>query len=382
MPILWRYLLGQYLRVLLLCTVSFIAILLVMRLDEIAHFATLGPSGWHIFLFILHQIPYILPIVIPISSLIASTLLMQQLSQTHELTAMRASGMSLKKVFSPILLFGANLAILNFILVSEMSTQSHLTTGLLKTELRAINPLLLMHNKHLMRLKGFYYDALGPSQMGESASDVILAVPNKSNKRLNLVIAKKLQANTSLFSGDNVTIISGLGTKEESQFDQLMLENIAYVSSSVDSFAQMMQKKVWSVNNDHLKMPLLLARLNEEKSILKASGSQKPISPELKQTKRAIHKCYSEIVRRSSIAFAAFSFTLMGAAFGITIGRRHSRRGLYLVIALAALYLISYFTATGNDHLIFATSLLYLGPHLLIIALSLWSLNRVTRGLV
>src|SRR5262249_35116763 len=103
MPILWRYLLGHYLKVLVLCVLAFVAILLATRLDEIAHFATLGPEGMVILSFPLHQIPYILPIAIPISCLISAMLLIQRLSHTHEMTAIRASGLSLRMILCPIL---------------------------------------------------------------------------------------------------------------------------------------------------------------------------------------------------------------------------------------------------------------------------------------
>ncbi|MCE5316519.1 MAG: LptF/LptG family permease, partial [Parachlamydia sp.] len=136
MPVLWRYLLGHYLKVLLLCVVTFIAILLTTRLDEIAHFATMGPEGLAIIAFALHQIPYILPIAIPISCLISAMLLMQRLSQTHELTALRAAGLSFYNILCPLLIAAAALSIANFYIVSELSTHSHLTTGKLKNELR------------------------------------------------------------------------------------------------------------------------------------------------------------------------------------------------------------------------------------------------------
>lgn len=98
MPIVWRYLLSHYLKVLVLCVTAFIAVLLTTRLDEIAHFASMGPEGFYIILYTLYQIPYILPIAIPISCLISSILLIQRLSRSHELTALRASGMGLKTI--------------------------------------------------------------------------------------------------------------------------------------------------------------------------------------------------------------------------------------------------------------------------------------------
>lgn len=381
MPILWRYLLAQYLKVLLLCTGAFIGVLMLMRLDEIAHFATLGPEGLYILWFILYQIPYVLPMAIPISSLISAILLIQSLSTSHELTAWRASGLALRDILAPILTAAALLALLNFYIVSEMATKSHLTAGLLKSELRAVNPLLLLHNKKLMRLKGFYYDTLGNSQMGETASDVILAVPNKSNERLNVIIAKNLQATPLFFSGNKITLISSINSNNNEHFDHLIIENIGEAAISIEDFAQTFQKKVWTLNNDHLRLSLLLARLDEEKiDLSEARKAEAPIS-ELKQITRGISRVYSEILRRISIALATFTFTLMGAAFGVSISRNRSMKGLYIVIFLGALYMMSYLIAKGIDHQLIAGGLLYIIPHCLIVMLSLLALRRAANGI-
>lgn len=93
MPVFWWYLLKNYLKVQILSVFSFIAILLVSRLEEIAQFAALGAKLSYLALFILYQIPYVLPIAIPISCLISAMLLFQRLSHTHELTALRAGGL-------------------------------------------------------------------------------------------------------------------------------------------------------------------------------------------------------------------------------------------------------------------------------------------------
>lgn len=381
LPTLWRYLLSQYLKVLGLCTVAFIAILLTMRLDEIAHFATLGAELSHILLFTIYQIPYVLPIALPISCLISATLLFQRLSSTHELSALRASGMALKDILAPILIASTGLAILNFYVVSELSTDSHLATGMLKTELRSINPLLLLHNKHLMSVKGFYFDTLGHSQMGESASDIVLAMPNKSNGRLNLLIAKNLKSTPEHFTGTHVTLISSLRSEDNDHFDYLMLENIGEAAASIEDFSQAIEKKVWTVNNDHLNLPLLLARLNEEKQNLITVQRESLPGNEVKQINRDIQRIYSEIIRRISLGMSIFTFTLLGAAFGISISRYRTNKGLFFVIGLAAFYLIAFFTAKNLEHVLIATSLLYLLPHAIIIILSIWALRRATYGI-
>ncbi len=105
MPTLWRYLILQYLKVLTLSVIAFVIVLLTLRLDEIAHFATLGAEGYFILLFTLFQIPYILPIALSYFSFNLLSYLNRSLSSRQELTAIRASGFSFKEIFSPILLY-------------------------------------------------------------------------------------------------------------------------------------------------------------------------------------------------------------------------------------------------------------------------------------
>lgn len=381
MPTLWRYLLSQYFKVLCLCSVTFVAMLFIMRLEEIARFATLGADGLYVLWFALSQIPYVLPIALPVSCLISATLLFQRISHTHEFTALRASGLGLRDILAPILLAAAFLSCFNFYVVSELATGSHLTTGLVKEELRSINPLFLAQNKHLMRLKGFYFDILGSSRLGESASDIFLAMPNKHNDRLNLLIAKNLQATPSTFTGHGVTLISGVASDTDHHFDHLVLENIERATTSVQDFSQLMQKKIWTLSHDHLQLPFLLIRLDQQKQALALSKQAKAPISELKQIKRDIDRGHTEIVRRLSIAFATFTFTLMGAAFGISISRQRSSKGLCFVLGLATLYLVSYFIAKGVDYLFVTASLFYLLPHLVIIFLSVWALKRTMDGI-
>lgn len=378
MPIIWRYLLSHYLSVLFFCVISFIVILLTTRLDEIAHFATLGPESTYIFLFTLHQIPYVLPIAIPISSLISSILLIQSLSRSHELTAMRAAGLSLWYLLAPMLFAAAFLTIANFYIVSELATNSHLSTNVLKKELRSINPLLLLHHKHLMKLKGIVVTTLGPSKLGEMASDVIIAAPDKKQGRTNLLFAANLESGSTDFMGRQVTLFKSM---PDVNFDTMVVENMDEANISTQDFSQMMQQKAWILNNDHLKLAPLLEYLYEEQALLDAAKTDdRPLS-EQKIIQRKIYRIYAEIIRRFSLAFAVFTFTLLGAAFGISISRTQSNRSFLYVIMLAAFYLMAYFTAQGIDHLIIAASLLYLVPHSVMIFLSMKTISRATKGI-
>lgn len=380
-PIIWRFLLVQYLKVVVLCVAAFVSVLLTMRLEDIARFVALDPSLPIVFLFILYQIPYILPIAVPIACLISSLILVQRLSKTHELTALRACGFSLKDCIFPLLLAGTLLSVANFYIVSELSTMSHFATGLWKSELRSLNPLLLLHNKHLMRTKGAYFDTLGHSRLGETAEDAVMAVPNKRNRRISLLLARELSPFEDAFLGRGMALVTTQESDDTEGFDELAIENIAESTTSAQEFGRLIQQKVWKINNDHLQLPQLLSRLDEEKSRLVDAEAAEMPSSALKSIKKQVNACYAEILRRISVAAAPLTFTLMGTAFGLSISRGRSNKGTIFVIALASLYLIAYFAANSVEEYLAISAAFYLVPHVVIAASSLAVLRRISRGI-
>lgn len=380
LPLLWRYLLGNYLKTLTLCVAAFIAILLTMKMDEIAYFATLGPKLSDILYFTVQQIPYLIPIAMPIAALIASLLLVQTLSSSHELTALRASGFSLRDIISPILIVAAILSIGNFYVISELSSNAHLGAVKLKNQLRSINPLFLLHNKHVMQVKGFYFDTYGPSRLGEYAQDVIFLAPSKDSNRLNMLVAKELKSTSDHFMGQQVTLLTGRPSNEgEIKGENLVVENFRESSTTIKDFTQMLEQKIWSINNDHLRLPLLLLRIDEAKSELKSARAHGTPAA-IKMAVYNLNRGYTEIIRRVSVSLAVFTFTLMGLAFGMNISRNRSSRGVVMVTFLAALYIVCFFGAKSFDYALISASLLYLMPHLVICISALWSLNKTAKG--
>lgn len=386
MPLLWRYLLSHYLKVFVLCVVSFVAILLTLRLDEIAYFATLGPETVKVLWFALQQIPYVLPIAIPVSALISALLLMQNLSQSKELTAMRSCGFKLKEILTPVLAAAFLLSSFNFFVISELSTTSHHTAAQLKNQLRSLNPLLILNNKLLMRMKGFYFDTFGASRVGEFAQDIIFLSPNKHSDRLTLMIAKHLDVSPELISGNLVTFITSHRPKEHRQKvtdrnEHLIIENMLSSKTTIQDFTQLLEKKIWSVNNDHLQFRHLLVRKSEAHQHWKTLIQQAAKPEDIRQARYDYYRTVTEIIRRISASIAVFSFTLLGLAFGINISRNKSNFAILYVVFFASLFLISFFTAKSFDQAIISASLLYLVPHVLICAASFWNLRKIARGI-
>lgn len=383
MPIFWRYLLGHYFKVLILVILAFIAILLVSRLEEIAQFAALGAPIGRLAQFVFYQIPCILPIALPISCLISSMILFQRLSNTHEITALRACGLTLKTILAPLLIASGLLALTNFYMTSELATSSHLAIRKMAYEMTSVNPLILLQNAKIAQLKGAYVQ-MDPVRNGESAENLIIALQNKADERLNLMLIKKVEMRDNHLIGSQVSLISSMPTSSSSDFDHLMIENQHSSSSSAPEFAHLLRKQGWKIANDHLKFNLLRARIfSFKKSVQQAKEDtlSQYSQPIIKNASRVIQKAYSEITRRFSFGLAPFTFTLMGIAFGMDISRQLKRRGMIMGISLAAFSLVSFFVGKELDTFFLLSASLFFLPHVLIVGSSLWTLNRINQGI-
>jgi len=378
-PIIWRHLLGQYLKVFAICVIAFVGVLLSTRLDEIAKFATMGAESRIVLLFALYQIPYILPIAIPISCVISSIILFQQLSHTQQLTAMRASGLALRQITFPILFAGAFLSLANFYIVSELATSSHLATRQLENRLKSLNPIVLLNNTHLLAMKGFYVNVMGSSRSGEMASDVIMAMNNRHQGRLNLMAARNIAASTEEITGNDVSLITSSAPKEKNSFDHLVIENIGSFTTPIEDYTKVLKNEGWRLSVDHLKMSLLIVRTREVMKKL-AHAKKRDDLQKIRTLQRRANGCFAEISRRLSVACAVFTFTLMGCSFGMGISRHPSKRGVSFVVGLAAMYLASFFMGKSVDHLFIPSTCLYTVPLAITIILSIWNLKRVTKG--
>lgn len=359
-----RYLLKNYLKVLLLSIFSFIMILLVSRLESIANFAVQGANLFYLLLFTLYQIPYVLPIAVPISCLIAAIVVFQRFSQTHELTALRAGGIGLYRVISPVLCAALLISLMNFYITSELATYARMASKQMVYDLTSSNPLILLKSAKTAKLRNAYVQ-MKPVRNGEHIEDLLLAI---NNGHLNLCLAKKIQMENGNLFAEHVSFITTTDSKLENS--HLMIENQQNITSSSTQLASFMQKQVRGIPNDYLKLNLLRIRAQvlKEKAHTQESAS-------------ALHKCYSEMARRLSMGLAVLTFTLLGITFGIETRRQKSKKGLLFLILLTALSLVSFFLAKQFGHSLWLASVLLFVPHLLISGVSAWTLQRINRGI-
>lgn len=364
MLIYWRYLSFAYIRVFLLSTFGFIAVLLITRIKDITRFAALTPDIEKILLYTLFQIPHILPFAIPISCLISSFLLFQRFSKTSELTALRASGISIKKIIFPILIISFFLSFFNFFINSEVTPYCRINSKKLAHVEVSLNPIMLMERQQLLKIKNTYID-LVTSSNSQSAKNVLFIAVNKSNGRLNLITAKNITLKKDTLIGNNISIISHFESDHPYSFDTLLIENQEKMKTKASNLSKYMKSTSFPLNTIHLptKMLLIRGKLMDENKTSKQIPS------------------VVEIIRRTSLSISAFSFTFIGICFGIEINRIKSRKKLLIASLSALLILVCFAIGKGFKYHPYISCFIYVIPQLLIILFSTRFLHKVSGGI-
>lgn len=364
MPIFWRYIIKNYLRIFLLTIFVFLSVLVLMRMQEIARFATLGTSPSTVIQFILLQFPIILPLAIPIAALIASVATVGRLSQSYELTSMRAQGLRIKDILFPIKITALFLTLFNFVIASELTPTTRLTSKNLIYQATAYNPLLLLRMNKVSQLDNAYAD-LNMIKSGQSAKDLVFAFTSGHSDRINLILADQIEVKEGgLLVGNQVSFLSNIKTKNDNSFDHLVLENYEQIENSSLGIATLLhQSDIKRLSVQKLRIKPLLIKTIFEKS------------------KKQFAQSILEISRRTYLALITYSFAMLGAVFSIQIGREQRKKGLLQVILYASLGLASYLAAKSMYKYLILGVLCYILPHIIILSLSKWKRIRLERGI-
>lgn len=376
-PIFWRYLLIRYGKTLLVSIAGFLFILLSTRLEDAARLIGLGASVHDICLYILYQIPYVLQVALPISSLIGAFYLFQRMSQTNELTAARASCIGLFRLLCPVLLLATTISLLSFDVIFDFSVDCHLAAKQLEYRLRQTQPLAVLQNTRFLQERGIRYDMKGSLISDKNASDVLVAMNDPKTDRFVLIVGKKLTSTDQFLHGRQLALI---GTKQtpDTNFDTLYIENARENVTPLKDLSLFTDKrKMWKATNDYLTLPLLFAKKGqlEIKRQAKIDAHKIP-----KRTQNKIGQIWVEIARRSSLALAIITLTLLGASFGCSIGRFQSRSRFVYMLGYVALFLGSYLAAKGIQKKTELPIILYLVPHMVLATVSIRRLVLIQKG--
>lgn len=350
MSILWRYFLAHFSKIFFLSISGFISLLFVSRLKDIARFLSLSSEGKTTLSFLLLQIPHILPIAIPISAFFASYFLMQKISHTNELTAIRSLGVSIKTLFQPLIVAALFLSIINIYFCFEITPLAKYQMRKLLTDKTSKNPLFLMQKKELLPIEQSYLFMKGNEN---NVEDFLFIGPKSDDHSLFLVTANQLGYKDKKLHGKNISSIFFL--ENENSFDTLFLENEKEISSYAPLLTQSLKKNHYRTNPSSLPMRLVFLHAKEKSTM------------------------WLEILRRLSLGFAPFTFVLLGASFGMEISRRKKEKMMQAFL-LCSLLLLAYLAGKQMKAIPLCSACCFILPHMFLFFFSFRRINRIARG--
>lgn len=359
MPILWKYLLKGYFQLFFLCVSAFVSVLLVVRFQEIALFASSGAKLHQIGLFSLYQIPYILPLAIPISSLITCMILLQRMSSCLEITALRASGFSLAALSYPLLLTGCILSLTNFTIASEIAP---LTRTLAKNLLYTItgnNPFLVMQRDSPLNLKFFDFE-LKNIEPGKKAEEIFCVMRQDSQDRIGIFTAKKLSVDSNSIHGKVVSLVSSVDPQFPG-YDHLIIENQESMEVSKSTITSRLFSSNWLAKDNLLTLKEALEKHRIEQGTFTS-------------------KTGLDLLQRVFLGLCPLTFTYIGIAFGLHVSRGKRKGAIFSAFSLACFVLTCFLVVRTLTKVPQLALMLLLIPQPLAVLMSTRSLMRISKG--
>jgi lipopolysaccharide export system permease protein len=340
-----RYVLREMFVPFLIGTVS--VVLMFQANMLIALFKTLSlthvPPG-AIAQLLLFKTPNFLQMTLPVGVALASSLAISRLARESELTAMRAAGMSIRRVVRPVVFAGLAVAALNFFVVERVMPPSEFKARRLMNDVQmlALNPDF--RSNVTINLKN-YTASFGSVTRGRAPGEVVLndvtLIERRSPKEIVLITAILAPYFRYLKGNDLISA--------STQRDLKILEPI-----SVPDF--------------------FLSPTQEEKSmveILAAIKQAKLLRQDTRGLETALHT-------RLSVPAACFVFALTGSMFAVWMSRAGPFVGVLFSLAMVLAYYNAFVISTeifGRNGWLPPIAAAWL-PNVIFFLLGLWAIRR------
>jgi lipopolysaccharide export system permease protein len=384
------YLTRQVLATLVMTVAVFTFVLLISNvLKEIIGLLVTGQVG---FLTILAAIglliPFVLVFALPMGLLTATLLVFGRFSADNELTAVRASGISLVSLISPVIGLSLLLSGLCAWINMEVAPQCRVAykkllfsvamtrTSMLLPEQTYIkdftNRIVYIESVQGTNLKGiliFNFEGDETKSYIRAAEGTVHMDPKKSTLRVELTDAWLVGS------------VEGRETPEPVHFEQLDYATNSFFGKGAEERVKLTDMSIWQ---------LWAEQRNLEKTIQDPGRLEKMQREELEAIRERRQQQRDELTlpikvqihRQFSFSFACIGFTLVGIPLGIRAHRRETTFGIAMALILVLLY-YSFFIvgqALQTRPELFPYLLLWL-PNFIFQAVGIVLLWRANRGI-
>lgn len=272
--------------------------ILILKLQDIAHFITLRSSIREIFLFTFYQIPYILPFAIPLSCLLAAFLVFYRLSTSQEVIALQTSGISRGSIHIPFVWIGILTFLCNLFINFEVAPLSRSRAKSMITHIVQSNPFLILQKKHYVGEKTH----LLRSNYGKNANDLrkFFFFGKTRKDQLYAIFADTIIMDGETLDAYNLATITSTPGSLDNEFPTLYLENQKKASMPISGFSSLFIKDSGPTPEEDLSTKMILTKIFASSDINK------------KFTRRGL----LEIIKRFSFSFSSFTLLLIGISYG------------------------------------------------------------------
>ncbi|MDX1952820.1 MAG: LptF/LptG family permease [Verrucomicrobiota bacterium] len=374
MRTLHGYLLRQVLLALLMTVAVFTVLLLLGSvLKEILALVVTGQVSFIVVVKAIGLlIPYVMTFVLPFGMLTASLLVFGRFSADNELTAVRASGVSLISLVTPVLLLGLALCALTALINLKVAPAFRTAYKNLVFNAGMLNPTsLITEERFIDEIPGFVLYLR--KRNGDIIEDVRMYLLQEGtiSQRISAESGRILwdETNKTIAFELNETIVEALRAREEYITNEISLPSTEVITNLIQAtdgtnFISLTTNSVeYVVTTNHVMewhnlssgamvtdpvdlKPLLGSTRRAKLTEMTHSQLKEEIARRLAQ---GINATPAEVAyhRQIAFSFASFAFTLVGIPLAIRAHRRETSIGVAISLLLVLLYYGFFILAEG-----------------------------------
>lgn len=357
-----KYIFKKLAAVFLLTVVFFTAILFVFNIFRIANRLAAGLQFSIVLKLFAYLIPSLLGFSIPFGALVACLLVYGRLSAQNEILALRASGVSLYRTASAMMLLGVATLLLSLAVFGVVAPKGQFAVRQLRTELGRINPLFLFEPGETTTISGYSF-YLG-KKSGNRLYDVDISHVDKERVTMRIKAKWAILRHDKNAGTISLELHDVKGTMRKRGGDNLWEEKSKVMVIDFNVAEAIAKVKVPKDESD-LTFRELLARAR----LARETGGD-------------VGLYTTEFHKRLVFCFACLSFAFIGTPLGIKVHRGEKTVGFSIALGLAmAFYTVVMFAERLRESPHVHPLVVMWTPNVVLLLLGLLFFRRIQRGI-
>jgi lipopolysaccharide export system permease protein len=279
------------------------------------------------------MIPFTTAITIPMGVLFGILMAYGRFSSNSEITAMRANGISIYKIFLPAATFGVIMTIVMFLMVNYYVPESNFRYISLRKSVAYSNPGIMLENRVFSRIPNTKkrISTLNVSEDGQLMDSVFIYEMDDKNQKIKITYADKGE---------------WFDNSLNSPLIKLRLTNGRILDLDYDNF-----KEIQFLKYDTIDMNIItqIKEVNHKRKSLREL-SWKEVADKIKQrikNKQQVSSIYYvEFHKKFSIPIACLVFVVIGVPLAVSFHR--SGKGVSFVSAIIIIFVYYIFLNIGE----------------------------------